>query len=439
MPVLLPRLRPDLDLLPSPTPDRPGLLMRDPFRFSDSALIVPPLLVRALSCFDGQTTQDDLRALLAGLTGGREDGAAIADGLVDRLSGAGFLEDETYRQLRADCHARFRRETIRSAAFAGGGYPAEKDELVATLKAWLDHAEVDAPTAAAGPPGALLAIAAPHASPFAGVETYRAAYGALPRAASDCTFVVLGTSHYGALDRFGLTHKTFETPLGSATTDSALVDALARAAPGAFEVEDYCHAVEHSIEFQIVFLQRLYGPEVRILPILCGPFSGGTSITAARAGRPPRVRGASLPEEVPAVGDALGALADLHARHGHRLRWVLGVDLAHIGRRYGDATAALAGQGSMNEVAGRDRERLARVTAGDAEGFWHLVHERGPDELKWCGSSPLYAFLRAVPNARGRVLHYHQWQIDDSSVVSFAALEFDGPPAEPAALPSGTT
>ena len=37
-------------------------------------------------------------------------------------------------------------------------------------------------------------------------------------------------------------------------------------------MEDYCHAVEHSIEFQVVMLQHLYGPRVRILPILCGPF-----------------------------------------------------------------------------------------------------------------------------------------------------------------------
>ena len=30
-------------------------------------------------------------------------------------------------------------------------------------------------------------------------------------------------------------------------------------------MEDYCHAVEHSIEFQVVMLQHIYGPKVRIL------------------------------------------------------------------------------------------------------------------------------------------------------------------------------
>jgi len=50
--------------------------------------------------------------------------------------------------------------------------------------------------------------------------------------------------------------------------------------------------------------------------------------------------------------------------------------------------------------------------------------ERGGDDLKWCGSSPIYTFLRAVPEARGRRLSYEQWNIDDASVVSFGALAF---------------
>ena len=35
-------------------------------------------------------------------------------------------------------------------------------------------------------------------------------------------------------------------------------------------MEDYCHAVEHSIEFLVVFLQHLFGSDIRILPVLCG-------------------------------------------------------------------------------------------------------------------------------------------------------------------------
>ncbi len=34
------------------------------------------------------------------------------------------------------------------------------------------------------------------------------------------------------------------------------------------------------------------------------------------------------------------------------------------------------------------------------------------------------AILRAVPEARGELLHYQQWNIDETSVVSFGAMAF---------------
>jgi hypothetical protein len=77
----------------------------------------------------------------------------------------------------------------------------------------------------------------------------------------------------------------------------------------------------------------------------------------------------------------------------------------------------------MLEVAARDKTRLERVCAGDAGGFLDLVTPSG-DDLNWCGYSALYTFLRAMPQARGRVLRYEQWNIDPQSVVSFAGMEF---------------
>jgi hypothetical protein len=77
----------------------------------------------------------------------------------------------------------------------------------------------------------------------------------------------------------------------------------------------------------------------------------------------------------------------------------------------------------MAQVSARDQQRIDRINAGDAEGFWDLVQER-QDDLKWCGSSPLYAFLKAVPGARGALNRYEQWNIDEQSVVSFAGISF---------------
>jgi AmmeMemoRadiSam system protein B len=256
----------------------------------------------------------------------------------------------------------------------------------------------------------LIGIAAPHVSPFGGWECYRDAYSLLNTEYRDRTFVVLGTSHYGEPDSFGLTRKPFITPFGEAVTDLRLVDELAASAPEAVRMEDYCHAVEHSIEFQVLFLQHVYGPDIRILPILCGSF--------ARS-----IYEGGQPEANPEVERFFGALADIAARESDKLFWVLGVDMAHMGRRYGDSSAARADQGEMLAVAERDRRRIDRMNAADGAGFWDMIQENR-DDLKWCGSSPIYTFLKVVPETRGELRRYQQWNIDEQSVVSFAGIGF---------------
>jgi len=414
----LPRLRADLDIMPSSMPDQPGLIVRDPFRFSLKTLLIPPLLARCLSCFDGQHDDGDLRAMLTRLSGK----VAVADAarkLVRSLRDAGFLDDDRFAEMRGAREREFAARGERASAHAGSGYPSEPGALTDTLAGYFtgvsDKAVAARKARGKAAPNGLVGIAAPHVSPEGGSASYAAAYGVLPRPISidDRIFVVLGTSHYGEPDRFGLTRKPFVTPFGAAPTERALVDELVDGGGAAVTVEDYCHAVEHSIEFQVVFLQYLYGPGVRILPILCGAFAAG-----AEAGR--------IPEANDHVARFVGTLGELAARRAKELCFVLGVDFAHVGRRYGDAGAARAYQGPLATVAERDDARVERIVAGDAQGFWNLVLERGEDDLKWCGSSPLYTFLRAVPGARGRRLGYEQWNIDDASVVSFGAIAFSG-------------
>jgi hypothetical protein len=100
--------------------------------------------------------------------------------------------------------------------------------------------------------------------------------------------------------------------------------------------------------------------------------------------------------------------------------------MAHMGERYQDEFAALAGQGIMDGVEARDKKRIESINSGDAPGFWDQVCENR-DDLKWCGSSPFYTFLKAAPGARGELLRYEQWNIDARSVVSFAGMAFSQP------------
>ncbi len=399
---VLPQLRFNLDFLPSPDPKKPGLYIRDPYGYSDATLLVPPPLVEALECFDGQQSTTDLRAELVRITGEIQVGD-LEKHLFDSLDEAGFLDNGRYRELKAKREENFAGEPLRQPNFAGAAYPADRSGLVQLMMAHVGSAKGASDT---------VAIAAPHASPEGGWATYRAAYQALPspEQARDLTFVILGTSHYGAPERFGLTRKHFVTPFGEARTNVTLVDELQRAADGGVRMEDYCHAVEHSIEFQVVFLQYLYGPEVKILPILCGPFVKS-------------IYDGALPEANENVARFFDSLSNMSAREGGKLFWILGVDMAHIGRRYGDQLRAKANIGEMLAIEQRDRQRIEQLNAGDLEAYWSLVQD-GQDDLRWCGSAPFYTFLKIMPRLRGELLDYCQWQIDAESVVSFGAMRF---------------
>jgi AmmeMemoRadiSam system protein B len=393
-----------LDFMPSPAPDRPGLFIRDPFRFSDAMIIVPPPLVGCLQFFDGEQTHLDLRAELVRITGDL-DVSALEEHLVSVLSSSGFLEDDAFAAMQASRLNEFTAAPERVAAHAGSAYPAEEEELRSTLARYMTDGVAPLP-----PVPGLLGIAAPHVSPEGGWQSYRAAYAQLGPDYCDRTFLILATSHYGAPGRFGLSRKPFVTPLGRTTVDTPLVDRLAAEGGDAVEMEDFCHSFEHTVELQVIFLQHLYGPGVRILPVLCGPFADS-------------LMGDRPPEDGEGVRRFFGALGELAAREAARLFWVLGIDMAHMGKRYHDSFHATAGQGRMVQVEQRDRARIDRIAAGDPRGYWELVRENG-DDLKWCGSAPLYTFLKAVPQARTTLLRYEQWNIDPASVVSFAGMAF---------------
>jgi len=390
--------------MPSPSPEHPGLFIRDPYHYTDAMLVIPPPLVECLRCFDGEQTELDLRETLVRITG-ELDVSRLHQHLVETLSAAGFLEDETFAAMEAAGKREFAEAPIREPAHAGSAYPEDAAEMSAQMSEWMSGTDVRAAA-----DGNLIGIAAPHVSPSGGWQSYRDAYRMIGQEHKDKTFVILATSHYGEPETFGLTRKPFRTPLGDTATDTGLVDWLATHGGPGVQMEDYCHSFEHTIELQVIFLQHLLGPGVKILPVLIGSFAHSIYL----GGKP------EDDDKVKAFHQALGELRD---REGDKLLFVLGVDMAHMGMRYSDQFTAIANEGAMLAVEARDQKRIQRINALDADGFWELVQDQR-DDLKWCGSSPFYTFLRTAPKARGELLRYEQWNIDERSVVSFAGIAF---------------
>src|SRR5205814_2226767 len=245
----------------------------------------------------GRHDEGDLRDVRTRMTGGEEEVGPLVAHLRDTLSDGGFLENEAFEEMRQARHRSFADEPVRASVHTGSAYPADPSELRALLAGYLARAPRPP-----RPEGELVGIAAPHVSPEGAWRSYGAAYSTLTPDLGDRTFVILGTSHYGQPERFGVTREPFRTPLGDTTVDDGLVSRIVAAGGEAVCVEDYCHAVEHSIEFQVVFLQHLYGPGVRIVPLLCGAFAAAT-------------REDGEPEDDPAVRGVVAGLAGV-ARAG---------------------------------------------------------------------------------------------------------------------------
>jgi len=370
--------------------------------------VAPPWTV-GLRFLDGDHTELDLQEALT-----RATGQLVFSDTVRQFEAAlreqGFLETEEFYRLRDEKQAQFRERSERLPVHAGEAYPAGAADVRSTFARYFGAVEGSSSLSSTA-----LGVAAPHVSPEGGRNCYAVSYrglAALPGVAEH-TFVVLGTSHYGSPEKFGLTRKPFITPLGTLHVNLELVDWLEQHGGEAVSREDYCFAIEHSIEFQCVFLQYVLGSDLTIVPILCAPFA-----ESLQTGLPP--------ETDAAVASFFETLQELAESQAGRLFWVLGIDLAHVGRRYGNDFAAKADQGAMAAVAEQDRQLLESLCAGELGKFFELVKMNG-DELNWCGYSALYTFATALPRARGRVLRYEQWNIDPQSVVSFASLEFSTP------------
>ncbi len=153
---------------------------------------------------------------------------------------------------------------VRPAAVAGSFYPRGPEELNATVAGLLA-----AQHRSARPPKALIV---PHAGYVYSGKVAAQAYGSLgPAAGALRRVLLLGPSHREWFRGLAVpTVQAFATPLGTVRVDTAAVSRLC--ALLAVVRSDAAHALEHSLEVQLPFLQHL-APAAEIVPVVAGDAS----------------------------------------------------------------------------------------------------------------------------------------------------------------------
>ena len=158
---------------------------------------------------------------------------------------------------------------VRPAAVAGTFYPGNAAELAVAVRGCL--ADVAIPVAPVASPKALIV---PHAGYVYSGPIAAGAYARLASVRSRIgRVVILGPTHRVAVRGLALpSARAFASPLGEVEVDREAVAVLAGLPQ--VVVSDSAHALEHSVEVQLPFLQSVLD-DFRIVPLAVGDASPG--------------------------------------------------------------------------------------------------------------------------------------------------------------------
>ncbi len=345
--------------------------------------------------FDGQSTLSEIQGRVLRQTGLFLPLHELED-LVRRLDAAMIIEGPTF----AAFYQTYRESGRRPAALAGRSYAATVRALQAQLEQFFVDSHGSGAPAGEGPPvnDGLRGVLSPHIDFQRGGPVYTWSYKELVENSAADTFVVLGVAHQYCRRRFALTLKDFETPLGVVPTDRSYVDRIAALAGRDLFDDELSHRTEHSIEFQVVFLQYVLGGrrDFTIVPILVGSFHDLME------------RGID-PIDDPDVSRFVQALEVAERACGKSVVYIGGIDLCHVGPEFGDP--APVDVGLQEQVRQFDGSMLDRAAAGDPRGWFRTAAAVG-NRYRVCGLAATYTMLHAMGPSRGRLLKYKQ-AIDD--------------------------
>jgi AmmeMemoRadiSam system protein B len=401
-----------------------GFVLRDPSGYAD-AVVLPHAAAFLTTMMFGRWTLEEIAREFQAQVG---QPVAMADlqRLVTQLDDLHFLDSPAFAAYQHAQNLAYLNLTSRPAAHVGGAYHQDPAALRTQLGdlfikdggpgllPWegVNGSGDDGLSHANGQ--RLCGVMSPHIDFHRGGSTFAWAYDRVVTESRAKLFVILGTAHTPLKGFYSISRKDFETPLGTVKTDrdfiSALAERLGESSTGVF-ADELPHRHEHSIEFQALMLQYVLGDrrDYRIVPILVGSFQ-------------PFIEHGRLPHESPDVAEFITALRDTAANWPVDVCLIAGVDMAHIGQRFGDEE--LLSDQRLEHQWADDQQLLAKACTGDSASWFRHVAEV-QDANRICGLAPMYTLLETVQPHRGELLKYDQAVAPDrTSCVSFAAAAF---------------
>ncbi len=398
-----PTIRKDLEFFPVQHEGQQLILIRDHLGLVQEGKAVALPLYQFMTLLDGTRTARDLQMELMRQRGGVLVGMDEVEGLLGHLEESYVLDTARFKMARDEIIAEFTSERVRPCSHCGRSYPANPTELKERLDAILAS---QAPIPEPG--GKIQALVSPHIDLSVGHRVYASAYQMLKNM-TPSRIVILGVGHSLVNDLFCLTDKDFETPLGVIAAERSLIRKLREVGGDILANNDFAHRSEHSIEFQLIFLQHLLkGVSFTLIPILCG---------FIQSCLPEYTREAYLEKTAPFMDLLRQILRDPE----HETLLVAGIDFSHVGPKFGHEMPAEYLKGPSEA---HDKKLLQHLSALDPDLFWE-ESRNVKDQFNVCGFSALACLLEILPPCKGQILDYERWHEEPTrSAVSFAAVVF---------------
>ncbi len=401
----IPLLREDLLISSTMINDTLHIVLSDEIGFAKEQTAFSEMMLHILQQIDGKKSFTDLHQWVLENINSALTLQSIKEP-IEELIKRGFFQTEDFLAYKSNFYKQLNKSTIRTPICAGSSYSALKEQLNIEID------EILSANIENGIPNNAKAIIAPHIDFKIGKEAHRvyaSAYSAIKNTNPDVV-IILGTSHSYSNAFFMMSAKNYLTPLGEAKTNLDVVNYLLDKTPERIaKIDEMAHLNEHSVEFQVVLLQKLFAEkDITFLPIVTGSMHEYVAVN----GKP------TADNELMAF---ISKLQKLESVFEKKVLIVASVDFAHIGRKFGDDFNA---EYYLDTVRKEDAVLLNKLSEGDSDEFLEKI-SKDKDKWKICGTSPIYLLMQILNNSKGTVLDYGQWhETETSSAVTFGSVAF---------------
>ena len=396
-----PRLRMDLQMAAVTLEGRRMITIHDPYQLGGGTMALDMGALPLLQLLDGRHDLRDIQMELMGMQSGQLVLQSEIESFVSQLDQACLLDSDFFRGKMAMLREEFLAGSCRP--FVHGGF---YDNDPGNLARLIDETEKTLPPPE--PAGEVTGILAPHID----IQVARAAYVDIYRRLRGRRYdlvIILGVNHHFQDGLYSVSEKSYLTPFGELPADREQVRRLKEKLPaGTLASDDFGHKMEHSIEFQTLFLHHYLGAGTPILPILCGGIHefvlGGKHLFTD--GR---------------YQAMLSALRQIIDQKDGKVLCVAGVDFSHVGLKFGDQLPAAV---LLATTRSNDEAILSHLLKGETEKIFENAVET-KDRYKVCGLPAIILLSHLLEGTERRLFASEIYdEASTQSAVTYASVLF---------------